>query len=367
MKIYIFGAHSRARTLWIYLHKIYPNFVLGGYLVNNDETNPDSIDNVKVIHIDRSGSYDFDLNADVYLGIRGIGHADAVKSLSELGFKNFIPVTPDLDTELRNKFLNNYFSEKNKIFNKLENNNRGCTIYVIRSVFDKPLASDYTSFNNEVEIQVGVSMSDARLKPLVGSQDEFILCDNIGDNISDKNKQFCELTGLYWVWKNRCTNDDSLVGFVHYRRHFLLPDDWHIQWGERKIDVILPTPLYVQPSLLDNYRQRHIDSCLEYMFEWIASEEEKGNTQYNKKKLLDFFKQPIYSPCNMFITTNRIFADLCEWLFPILFAISDHCGAFEDAYQNRYPGFLAERLISYYFMDESKSYNIVYADKNFLF
>ena len=41
--------------------------------------------------------------------------------------------------------------------------------------------------------------------------------DNTGDNISDKNSQFCELTGLYWAWKNL---NAGYIGLVHYRRHF---------------------------------------------------------------------------------------------------------------------------------------------------
>ena len=40
--------------------------------------------------------------------------------------------------------------------------------------------------------------------------------DNTGDNISEKNPYYCELTGLYWAWKNLPAD---VLGLVHYRRY----------------------------------------------------------------------------------------------------------------------------------------------------
>lgn len=56
--------------------------------------------------------------------------------------------------------------------------------------------------------------------------------DNTGDNISSKNPHFCELTGLYWAWKNL---DADYLGLVHYRRYFTRKEVHNIEAKKNQI------------------------------------------------------------------------------------------------------------------------------------
>lgn len=345
--IYIVGAHSRARTLGVYLTKIYPDMKIKAYLYDNDEPNPDSIEGIPVIRLDDNTGLETD--SSVYLGTRGIYHSALTRKLQRIGMKKIIPVTPQLDMELRNRFLSLYYAEMGRSYDRFDSIGESACIYVVRSIFDKPLQEPYLLSTFRREIQAGAVLTQERVCALV---------DDTGDNISARNRQFCELTVLYWIWKNA---RQDIVGLEHYRRHFLLQEGWHQKMRDNNVDVILPTPLYVAPSLAQNYRDRHVASDWEFMMDYL-----KRVYPQDYKEAASFFEKNLYSPCNMFIMKKEVLDALCTWLFPIIFVCAEHGGERKDAYQNRYPGFLAERLISFFFEKNRDRYKVTYADKNFL-
>ncbi len=345
--IYIVGAHSRARTLGVYLAKTEPDIRIKAYLYDNDESNVDSIEGVPVIRFDENTLLETEY--PVYLGTRGVYHPVLAEKLRRMGMKKIIPVTPQLDMELRNRFLVLYYAEMGRSYDKFDSISGSACIYVVRSVFDKPLQCAYQLSALQKEIQVGSALTEQRICELA---------DDTGENISERNRQFCELTALYWIWKNA---GEYIVGLEHYRRHFLLQNDWYQKMRENHVDVILPTPLYVAPCIAQNYRDRHVASDWDFMMNYL-----KRIYTKDYKAAVRFFDTNLYSPCNMFIMKKDVLDDLCTWLFPILFVCAEHSGEREDIYQNRYPGFLAERLMSFFFENNRERYNIVYADKEFL-
>lgn len=356
-KIYIAGAHSRASTMGYYLQYLDPAIKILAYLYDDDEKNPECINGVPVIRITEKS--ELDTECPVYLAMRGVNHPHMKETLIKCGMKKIIPVDVELDLSIRNRYLKKYYNSIGReyikiddlIFSNTDSNNRDlkARIYVACSAFDKPLKKTYNFADYEKMIQVGADLTFKRL-----DTDCF---DNIGENVSIKNSQFCELTGLYWIWKNAV---EDVVGLVHYRRHFILPNDWIARMEKNNIDVILPIPLYVGPNLEANFRKRHEESVWDAVLSILKQQD-------NNEEALSFFKETaLYSPCNMFIMRKEVLDDLCKWMFPILFRLVEKCGVLDDTYQNRYPGFVSERLITYFFEKNRNKYKLVYADKNFL-
>ena len=301
----IAGASSRARTAREYLEYIYPDLRVRAFLVSPEMTDNESIiDGVPVIAI--SGDADIDRTAKVYIGTRGINHEKLKRELCAIGFEtnSIIPISVDLDTKLRNEYVRRKFEEGGRPFVKFDEigsvsrretaAHKSVCIYVASSAFDGELSDPYTSLEEEKILQVGAELTDERIDGAVSYDDQ-------GDNISSRNKQFCELTGLYWIWKNA---PEDIVGLVHYRRHFLLPEDWADAFLRSGADVILPVPLYVAPSIEVNYRLRHIASDWDNVMEYL-----KDNYPEDYDRAYEFFKGGLYSPCNMLITRKPVLDD----------------------------------------------------------
>ena len=352
-QIYIFGAQSRAKTLKGYLQFLCPQIEILSFIVDDMDENETSIDGIPVWMLDSIEK--IDSSCDIFIATKGIYHKEIADRLQRKGLQRIIPITAEADNVFRNAYVKKYYKQEHMDFIKITDLSVRCrdaVIYTVKSVYDKPLQSEYSCPAYEKEIQVGAALTSQRLSP-------DILTDCVGENISTKNRQYCELTALYWIWKN---SREDVVGLSHYRRHFILPDNWQDIMYTNNIDVILPVPTLVCPSIGENYKERHDPSDWEYLMWYLGK-----NYPDDYNVVVQVFSGNLYSPCNMFIMRREILDDLCSWMFPIIDAVAEHGGVKEDTYMNRYPGFISERLMTLYFYKNRGRYRIVYADKSFIF
>ena len=174
--------------------------------------------------------------------------------------------------------------------------------------------------------------------------------DNTGDNISEKNPFYCELTALYWIWKNVVS---PFKGLVHYRRYFgrralssrprdILDCDRLCRLLEDR-DIVLARPAVYHVNARD---QLLMDCCAPETFDRLRATVCELSPDY-----LDafdaFFAGNRASQYNLLFCRSAVFDGYCAWLFPILFALEkgvDLSG--ESDYRKRLYGFLGERMLN---------------------
>ena len=173
--------------------------------------------------------------------------------------------------------------------------------------------------------------------------------DGTGDNISAKNYCYCELTALYWAWKN---TKSEVLGLAHYRRHFagggkgdkfdrILTAD-RLDGYLRECEVLLPKKRhYFIESNESQYLHAHHEEGLraaESVIREYYPDHAAAWTDVMKKRSGHRF--------NMFIMTRRYADAYCEWLFDVLAKTEEKLdiGDWQPSEQRVF-GYLGERLL----------------------
>ncbi|MDO5381196.1 MAG: DUF4422 domain-containing protein [Eubacteriales bacterium] len=171
--------------------------------------------------------------------------------------------------------------------------------------------------------------------------------DDTGDNISELNCYYGELTGLYWMWKN--LPDEGNVGVCHYRR-FFLKDSTHIMSEPdfekilSEYDIITSRAFYAENNYRDYYGAAHPVGDLDLTGEVIKQMYPEDYPVFQ-----EVMAQPKYYFGNLCVTSKKIFDGYCEWLFSIFFELEKHLDLTGyDVYQTRIFGFLSEELLLVY-------------------
>lgn len=174
--------------------------------------------------------------------------------------------------------------------------------------------------------------------------------DDEGDNISEKNPLYCELTGLYWCWKNL---DSAYLGLCHYRRYFALK--------KKKDSLESVLTLHEADELLGKYRilvpkKRHyyIETIYKHYSHTFSGE------QLDQARVILSEKYPEYVYAwdtvmgstsayvfNMFIMDRELVNSYCAWLFDVLKELEKKIDTSEmTPFEKRYIGRVSERLFN---------------------
>lgn len=147
-----------------------------------------------------------------------------------------------------------------------------------------------------------------------------LLGDDTKDHISEKNPCFCELTGMYWIWKN---SSCGIVGLCYPDRYFskegkVLSKEYIENILENYDIVIAPTSHLPSGTVRDMMEKMYPKEDLE------AARAVIGEKYPSFLRAFDWVMDgEQYSFFNMAIMKKEHYDAFCEWLFDILFALEE--------------------------------------------
>lgn len=358
MQLIIYGAKSIALGVGLAIKKLFPECQLIGFAVSSLKDNPSELMGVSVKEIaDLAKKIDEETKSKirVIIATPETFFSEIKEMLLKYGFKNLI----SMDSRTESALMKQYFANNKGVTildNLAERKERSLLrIAQVKCVRDVELQNQYRFPEWCFPIQVGSDLTRIQIADLQ---------DNTGVNISSKNPNYCELTGLYWIWKNQLLQPESgekeadYYGLFHYRRILDITEEDLYRLKGNDVDVILPFPTLHEPDIKEHHQRYIKESDWDAMLQALRELQPKCADAYE-----EIFSQEYLYNYNIIVAKKKVLADYCAWLFPILERTEELSTPRGWERSDRYIGYIGENLLTLYFMYHRKDLKIVHTGR----
>lgn len=306
------------------------------FIVSSPNGNPAEIDGIPVCVLDAVTK-----DRLILVGVSSLLQEEICTTLREKSYGNVFVLTDHEEFLL----MSEYFTSLGR-FPVLEPGVKHppaeLALYEVGNHRDKPLQRHPKLRPFEHAIQAGAALTDRRIAPLR---------DNTGENISAKNKQYCEMSAAYWVWKN---THSAWKGIEHYRRHLLVNPE---QLSD-EIDAVLPLPYLAYPNILAQFQRFVSQDVLDALLLALRTLHPEEYDAY-----WDILNGQLQYTYNIICAKERVFSDYCTWFFELTEYMETLTERVPEIGTTRALGYVAEVLTNLYFMSRQDILHIRHGEK----
>lgn len=175
--------------------------------------------------------------------------------------------------------------------------------------------------------------------------------DNTGENISDKNSSYNEMTATYWVWKN--IKEENIVGIVHYRRYFTKGNADKILKKKEIERLLYDNDIIVSPQSVHSIAMKNmlIKSGIATESQYKLLRDTIKEIEPDSIEAFDsFMAGKMRRSYNMLICKKKLFDDYCRYMFSVLMRYEEKLKNSKEEVYSRLYGSIAEFLLEVYIL-----------------
>lgn len=360
MDLAIYGAQGIALGAYEAIHNIHPIRNIRCFLVTERGANAEYLLNVPVLELksfSKSLTEQEKENIEILIATPENVMPAIEKSLDEHGFFCHVRLT-----SMRWAELMRYHYACDKEFIPLSAfpvgfHKANIHVFMVKFYKDKALTNTYDLPEWMTPIQVGASLCKERVADILD-------CD--GENISEKNVNYSELTALYWMWKNLLLHQSpdakcEYYGLTHYRRILEITEDDELRLVDNDVDVVLPYPMPYEPDIEAHHERYLKEEDWNAVLNAVLEVQPEYADDFSK-----IMKQKYLYNYNIMLARKEVLTDYCNWLFPILERVEELSVPKGADRKDRYIGYVGESLATLYFMTKRSKLNIAHVGCKFL-